>query len=343
LCRGGRRFGGTVACEASAMGGDGCGPSAPPVSTEGLGNYKGVMLCNRPTDGAPQTDVQPPFRSAIAATAGEQLGLPPPKRMEPKPDIKKCGPSAALRRHVQWIKELQEQVREDQRRTAECQESEEARKHHLAAAFKQQRDAIRKIKADAKSGEVDPAVVEAVLQPKARNSASGGRTTAKPLWAMTEDERDDFDEEQASELLRFAEGLDFDSYIHDLEFRQCLHVVRDRARHLQRAQDDFKESIVRQFDQAAGMDDAIDGDATSSAGGHGLQCQRHAAGRGGGPEEKPDWDTSTACGDERPTVDKSSQNAAHQLLESNPKLRSVHSKGSVQKVMEKARASAADA
>merc|ERR1712190_50462 len=50
-----------------------------------------------------------------------------------------------------------------------------------------------------------------------------------------------------------------------------------------------------------------------------------------------DWDSSTACGDERPHVDNETRSIADSVLESNPQIRAVHSKESVQKIIEKAR------
>merc|ERR1719389_603540 len=59
-----------------------------------------------------------PFRSTISATEGEQIGLTPCKRME-RTEVKARGPSAALRRHVRWLKELQGQMNEDKAQVEE--------------------------------------------------------------------------------------------------------------------------------------------------------------------------------------------------------------------------------
>lgn len=50
------------------------------------------------------------------------------------------------------------------------------------------------------------------LAPKAK---SGGK--AKPKWAMTADEADDFEDEEAAALVDFASGLDYEGFIDDLE------------------------------------------------------------------------------------------------------------------------------
>merc|ERR1719284_993201 len=47
---------------------DGVSYAIPPVA--GIGNFKGVMLCNRPEASSLFSTTAPPFRSAIAATHG---------------------------------------------------------------------------------------------------------------------------------------------------------------------------------------------------------------------------------------------------------------------------------
>lgn len=87
--------------------GGGAALSAPPLG--GLGNFKGVMLCNRPSDDAPAraSDSKAAYKSPF-----EHLGLPPCKRDDaPASAVKKRGPSAALRQHVRWLRELQDPSR----------------------------------------------------------------------------------------------------------------------------------------------------------------------------------------------------------------------------------------
>lgn len=286
------------------------------------------MLCARPPeDGAASGPHQAPFRSTVAAAVGDQLGLPPPKREGPICEVKTRGPSAALRRHCQWIRELQEQVQEDQRQVADDNQAQADRKERMQKAFKVQRDAIRQMKKERDRDDIQAADVEAILR-------SGGKGTRKPMWAMTQDEQDRFKEEDAEELIKFAEELDFDKYIDDMEFRQNLQIVRDRAKKLQKEQDAFKDSVVREFNLQGDSDeeDEYVGEAAPSISGAGSVSRR--PGPSGG--KRPDWDASTVCSDDRLSVEKDRQSAASRAMEANPQLRSVHSKGSVQKLIEKA-------
>lgn len=324
--------------------------AGPSTGLGNLGNYKGVMLCNRPPDDIPDRTKalpgggQPPFRSAIAAGASEQLGLHPGKELQERQMqagselVKTRGPSAALRRHCQWIKELQQQVQEDQKATADAGAAHEQRKANMQVVFKQQRAAIRKIKAERHTDEIHPRELEAILRPPAKKQSAPAAAAQKPLWAMTEDERDGCEDEEAAELIRFAEGLDFDKFIDDLEFRQHLQVVRDRAKKLQREQDAFKDSLLREFN--APEEDEEDGSQLGSE--DKPAARRRRAALEGAGDDRPDWDRSTACTDDVGGSVKELQSVAAKALENNPQLKAVHSKGSVQKLIEKASAGAED-
>lgn len=301
------------------------------------------MLCNRPPDepsraGGGEVDHQPPFKSTISATQRDQLGLPPAKdgkKIEPISDVKTRGPSAALRRHCQWIKELQQQVREDRRRAESGERMEQERRDRMQEEFKRQREAIRRVKQSRDVGDIHPHEIEAIMRPKADRRKTQ-QDTHKPLWAMTEEEREGFEDEEADDLIRFAEGIDFDKYITDLEFRQGLEAMRDRAKKLQREQDAFKDSILREFneDEEECESTTAGGDPNAEAGADRATSRRAAS--DDFPDNRPDWDASTACGEDRPAADRARQAAAEQVLQANPSLRGVHSKGSMQRLIERA-------
>mmetsp|Transcript_86706 Transcript_86706/g.280185 ORF Transcript_86706/g.280185 Transcript_86706/m.280185 type:complete len:338 (+) Transcript_86706:133-1146(+) len=318
-----------------------------------LGSYKGVMLCNRPPDaggaaggGSMMAGAgQAPFKSTISATVGEKLGLPPPRREEgdgkSEMVIKMRGPSAALRRHCQWIKELQEQVKDDHRQTEEDSVAHDERRQKMATVFKKQRDAIQRIKKDSSHTGLEPADVEAILRPGGKPKAT--TRGQKPLWALTELQKEGVEDEDAALLIQFAQDLDFDKYIDDMEFRQCLQVVQHRARKLQREQDAFKDALVAQFNTPP-EDDDEHLDSVSELGSKSSARARRfgggVGGAGGGEGSRPDWDTSTSCGDEMASADRQAHHdLAAQAMENNPQLRALHSKGSLQKLVEKAQSS----
>lgn len=322
----------------------------PPVG--GLGNFKGVMLCNRPSD-EPKShgggDGTLPFKSMISASYSDKPGLTPCKNFEPT--VKKRGSSAALRRHVQWLKELQEQMRGEREQYEEEEVQSEERRKRMQAFFDKHREGVRQMLAerDAKGPLRDGSEAKAVPKPAPAKSAP-----SKPLWAMTAQEKEDYEEGDADSLINFAENLDYEKFIGDLDFKQGMEALKDRAGKLQKEQTAFKDSLVQSFNQ---MEDDEEGRSTSVGSpraleGDGVEGQsilgdlrseysvgtsrRSMGAERYGADGRPEWDGSTALGD-NDQVDRELKAAADVVLESNPQMRAIHSKESVQKIIERAK------
>lgn len=90
----------------SNMGGGGDWPKAS------IGNYKGVMLCNRPNELGQQRkpDRQGgdnlPFNSRVVPEV--PLGWNPTKKLFPKTNRKKIDPNSILVKHRRFLKDLEE-------------------------------------------------------------------------------------------------------------------------------------------------------------------------------------------------------------------------------------------
>jgi hypothetical protein len=322
------------------------GFNAPPPP-DGLGNYKGVMLCNRPVEESQLARMRagaadggnPPFKSMISSGERDQPGLPPCKKLEPRSIVKTRGSSAALRRHMQWIKELQVQVADEHQRIDDDAQLQNKRKQQMQVLFKEQRDAIKDLKSSGFQTMADVRKLESHLDLKAKSEAKGkSRAPKKPLWAMTEEEKEGAEDDEALGLIDFAENLDFEKYLGDAEFRQCLQVVQDRANRLQREQDKFKDDLIRDFNAQATSEDgdefcsAYTGSPRESQVGD-LPSRRPV---GASRDGRPDWDGSSAMGDDR-QVDREARSDAGRVLDAMPQLKGVHSQASVQRLIEKAR------
>lgn len=341
---------------------DGGAFAAAPPPVSGLGNFKGVMLCNRPVDDPTSKltgsgDEPGPFRSMISASHGDKLGLTPCKTYEST--VKKRGPSAALRRHVRWLKELQEQMREERDQVDMEDVQDDVQKQRTKAVFDKHREAVREMMDDRSKTWVDPSrdpeKHKAILEEKARKKDIKMKT--KPLWAMTEQEKESFEEEEADDLINFAENLDFDKYMGDLDFRQAVDTLKDRAGKLARVQDAFKDELVRDFNTKVGDDleerstsaggSAFDfeeglegasllGDLRSDGGGR----RRRAPGERLNEDGRPEWDGSTQAGDDREQIDAVVKDTVSMVLESAPQMKAIHSKESMQKIIERTRQTA---
>lgn len=329
---------------------DGGAFAAAPPPVDGLGNYKGVMLCNRPVEESSNARMRsatdnsmPPFKSTVREGEREQIGLQPAKKLEPRDVVKTRGPSAALRRHMQWIKELQVQVADEHQRIADDDAAQANRQQKMAVLFKQQRDNIKELKSSGLNTTSDVKKLENHLMMKAKP-----KSVKKPLWAMTEEEKDGAEDEEAAALIEFAESLDFEKYLGDAEFRQNLRIMQDRAQRLQREQDKFKDDLIRDFNAQAGDEDdefgsAYTGSPRASQAGGGSQMGDLPGRTGpayrarGGGDDRPDWDSSTAMGDDAPRIDRDARSDAERVMDAMPQLKGVHSKESVQRIIEKAR------
>ena len=55
---------------------------------------------------------------------------------------------------------------------------------------------------------------------------------SKPAWALTEEQKEQLEDEEADDLMDFANNLDVDKYLDDLEVRAALESVRQRIQEI---------------------------------------------------------------------------------------------------------------
>jgi hypothetical protein len=183
----------------------------------------------------------------------------------------------------------------------------------------------------------------------------GSSKAAKPLWAMTEKEREDFEEEEGDDLINFAEGLDYDKFVGDMEFRSALHALKDRTGKLKKEQDAFKDDLLANFNTgedddeyeestvagSSKLEDGLDGQSLLGSE-YSVSSSRKARERRERHEQRDgDWDNSTNAGDDKfAKVDSDVQEIAEIVMEHAPHMNKIHSKQSVTRLIEKARGKA---
>jgi len=190
-----------------------------------------------------------------------------------------------------------------------------------------------------------------------RERKKAEKAKSKPLWAMTAQEKESFEDGEADDLINFAENLDFEKYVGDCDFREGLDALKDRAGKLSREQESFKDALVRDFNTKLGDDleerSTSVGSADFEDGIEGASMLGDLRSEGGGPRRRrrgeerynadgrPDWDGSTTCGDDEEQqlggYKDRLKDAAELVLESAPQMRAIHSKESVQRIIEKTR------
>merc|ERR1719148_270768 len=170
----------------------------------------------------------------------------------------------------------------------------------------------------------DPEKHKKMCEERARKQTE--KNKSKPLWAMTQQEKESFEEEEADSLINFAEGLDYDKYMGDHEFKGALDALKDRAGKLSSVSDSFKDDLVRDFNAMVGDDLE---ERSTSAGGSAFDLDEGIEGasllgdlRSDGGRRKrsaeerfnedgrPEWDTSTQCDEEGKRVDRDVKDVA---------------------------------
>jgi len=294
----------------------------------GLGNYKGVMLCNRPKEGARggRVDIDgntgpAPFRSTVSATHNDCPGLNPAGRSEAMQAASRRKPPPkcpVLRRHLKWLKKLQEEMSEQRAENEGRAEAQLQQQERIKAFCEKHRDGVRDMLVEQK--DYDAQLEE---MPQKHHRPVNG---SKPAWAMTESQSEAAEEYDADGLINFAENLDFDQYINDLEFREALGGVRDRAKALHREQQAFKQELVDSYNVADEEDEAAQSPRQSEGRGSAVPVTDRRSQKAGSEADGTELSHYTTG---------SAAEIAKEAMELNPALKGIHSKASLQKIIEK--------
>ena len=339
-----------------------------------IGNYKGVMLCNRPNEFGqvqrPERQGKPPFISRVDPK--DKIGLNPTKKIINVPQKKKDNNSILIR-HKRYLKMLQEKKMIEKLEN-ENKEAEDKKKFDtIRDQTAKQRKKIKDLKGDEtavpkQAAENTDLAVTAPLEenktiakltkenlarndeqfsqkPKATKKADKAK---KPAWAKTEDQLKKEQEDEIDDLIEFAYDLDYEKYMEDLEVRQALALIKERVHEIKK-DDEWREKIAEEWNTAEqanpneGAAKQQDDDAKSA-----VSIRTSITGRSKMSKkseimdqikkedrQKEDWDTSTQPERKKQTAEqKLASRLADQILESNPNLKNIHSKTSMKKMLE---------
>ncbi|CAD7956480.1 unnamed protein product [Amoebophrya sp. A25] len=280
----------------------------------GLGNFKGVMLCNRPDLAATKTKDPtelPPFYSHTHPGSLEPMGMLHPTDMDPRKA--KVEAPVAMVKHRKWLAHLAEELKVSKADLATKDKKEEAKFYENRERCADQRAAVREAlrnAEDTQQSKNDPGLIiglrdaiavsekprslspmkktekkadtatsptsksapvkegdheatamttgstvmakaasdvatSTVSAGKKKPGKSSLKKSKKPLWAMSEAEKEQSEEKELAELVDFAHNLNFEEYVEDLEFRQALSVLKGRAHDLiARTEAKFKREMA---------------------------------------------------------------------------------------------------
>ncbi|KAG1706474.1 hypothetical protein DVH05_001623 [Phytophthora capsici] len=221
------------------------GASAAAVS---IGNYKGVMLCNRPFNGVSSTmaketrygtktdnNVVDNSKAAfLAGNPGEPLGLNVPILTEPAHAFRRDKKNTALSKHKKWLHDLQKERWRLQEALAEDEQAAQKRRERFSQREAKMREAVR----SNNDGDED-------AEEKKKN-------LDRPMWALTKataDEKlDNLEDAEANDLIDFANNLDIDQFMDDVEIKARVAQVEQQLAQVQSIVD-YEEAEEKRYER----------------------------------------------------------------------------------------------
>ncbi|KAG6965990.1 hypothetical protein JG687_00005100 [Phytophthora cactorum] len=256
---------------------DMAGASTAAVS---IGNYKGVMLCNRPFNGVSSTlakenrygaksnnNVVDNSKAAfLAGNPGEPLGLNVPIHSEPAHAIRRDKKNTALSKHKKWLYDLQKERARLQEALVEDEEAAYKRRERFSQREAKMREAVR---SNNNKGEDVPNV-------DAGPAAETKKNLNRPMWALTKataDEKlDCLEDAEANDLIEFANNLDIDQFMDDVEIKARVAQVEQQLAQVQsivdyeEAEEKRCESEQERLEELANGGGALNGNDLSRLG-----------------------------------------------------------------------------
>jgi len=176
----------------------------------------------------------------------------------------------------------------------------------------------------------------------------------KPKWAYTEKQVKDEEDQDLDDLLDFANNLDYDRYVNDLEVKNMVVAMKKRIDELrEKEEDNWKNNIVdawnkgddRQSVQPNKVDLSYDGrsdcrsvasEARSVASERSQQSITELKAKLVSKEKK-EWDTLSTSTKKNPVTleERIAKHVADEILRNNTEFRHFHSNASVRKILEK--------
>lgn len=336
-----------------------------------IGNYKGVMLCNRPNEFGqvqkPQRQGQIPFNSRVRGT--NDVGLNPTKKNNLDLTVtrkKKVDPNSILVRHKRFLKTLEAKMQDGKELKSKEAEEKKEKFDKLKTQAEKQRQKIKQLKHTPE----DAPTIEEQEEPKpvkkskltaanlvknekeierseqASRAASRKAEAPKPEWAKTAENSKKEKEDEIDDLIDFAYELDYEQYMEDMEVRQALELIKQRVGEMKKDEqwkDKMEDDHVREQERNERIEQikkerreecgsVADSQMSTQSRKDEIMDQIKAEQAG-----QPEWDNYSQAEsrkDKNPEELLASRLAKEILME-NPNLKNVHSKTSMKMLLEK--------
>lgn len=322
-----------------------------------IGNYKGVMLCNRPNEFGQvqkaERQGKAPFISRVDPK--DQIGLNPAKKVIVVQQKKKDS-NSILTRHKKYLRMLQEKKLIEKVEKENDQNNKEDNFKKIRDQTAKQRQKIMDMKNDNQSSpgkegasKQDTTKIAKLTkenlqkndeQFSSKSKAAKKADKAKPLWAKTEGQLKQEQDQEIDDLIEFAYDLDYEKYMEDLEVRQALALIKERVDEIKK-DDEWRQKATEEWNQMdANNDDAKSAASyrTGMSGKSKVSKKSEIMSELKREEErkKDEWDSSTQAERKKQSIEeKLASKLADQILELNPNLKGIHSKTSMKRMLEK--------
>jgi hypothetical protein len=212
----------------------------------GVGNYKGVMLCNRPFGGsaAQQKNATKPTTFSCG-TVPDAVGVGQPASSRKK--VKRPKKETVLTKHRRWLAELQKTKDKLEAQFVDDMMKKEEKKANFQAQEKLMRNMSHELLKGEVNEEGDYSGVEEKKEPEAKSSTAsaskkGNSKSNKPAWAQVKEGAPATDEdldlmmmdEDDEGLLDFASNLDFNAVIQDIEVKSLMKKLQEKIKNLEK-------------------------------------------------------------------------------------------------------------
>jgi len=144
----------------------------------------------------------------------------------------------------------------------------------------------------------------------------------KPKWAMTKEESEKVNDKELDDLLNFAQNLDYEKYIKDLEIREALGIIKNKIENKIEDQNiDNNGEEIKELENKKNEKEEL---TLPPINNHNSKPLEH----------ENDWNSSVKVGDNLKD-DQLKYQAAEEVLKNNPALKGIHSNQSIKKILER--------
>ncbi|EGR32204.1 hypothetical protein IMG5_092720, partial [Ichthyophthirius multifiliis] len=312
---------------------------------QGIGNYKGLMICTRPNEKIEHKENHP-FISRVDKK--ELLGTNPVAKIQFNQPIKRV--HIVLSRHKQWLEQYKKYVKHKQQTNKENNENKIKKTNKvnkiiiiqfkISKQLRQQ--SVRRIaqrKSNIQNENTDLNQQNSVeneenlyiSNQQLQNILRVNNSNKKPQWSKSEQQIQKEEDQECQDLLDFANNLDYESYINDLEVQSVVKALKDRISNIKVEQSQKEnQSQSQQQDETQKIQQSQKSVKIKNQQKTELKTEQNKQ------ELKEDWNSETNVEGTKfksNLMDKIVKHLAEKILKNNKYLKGIYSQNSIKQLL----------